>query len=133
MNNLTNFFRLVSDETRLRLLMILSEKELCVCELCHILSLSQPKVSRHLARLRDMGLVQTKREGQWIFYDLKLEDPLIRDIIKLIKDNMAKYDLLRKDWERLNVLIQDNKLCERVETTDSVEKSMEIRDTELEG
>jgi len=66
-----NLFRILSDGTRLRSLMLLVEHtELCVCELTHALELSQPKISRHLAQLRDAGLVQDRKEGLWVYYRL---------------------------------------------------------------
>jgi len=72
----TDFFKQLCDETRLRCLMLmLSEGELCVCELTHALGLSQPKISRHLAQLRQNGLVQDRRAGQWIHYRLHDELP----------------------------------------------------------
>lgn len=59
----------LSDETRLRLLLLLaSEGELCVCELTHALGQSQPNISRHLALLREIELVMDRREGIWIHY-----------------------------------------------------------------
>lgn len=62
-------FLMLSDETRLRALMLLAaEQELCVCELTHALDVSQPKISRHLAQLRECGLLQARREGQWMYY-----------------------------------------------------------------
>jgi len=65
------FFQLLSDETRLRCLMLMqAEGELCVCELTHALGLVQPKISRHLATLRDAGVVSDRRQGQWIYYQL---------------------------------------------------------------
>jgi len=65
------FFQLLSDDTRLRsLLLIHQEGELCVCELVHALGVIQPKVSRHLAALRDYGVVADRRSGQWIYYRL---------------------------------------------------------------
>ena len=61
--------KLLSDQTRLRSLMLLmQEGELCVCELTHALDLIQPKISRHLAALRDTQVVIDKRAGQWIYY-----------------------------------------------------------------
>lgn len=64
-------FHLLSDSTRLRcVLLMASEGELCVCELTHALEMIQPKISRHLALLREAGLVTTRRQGQWIFYRL---------------------------------------------------------------
>jgi ArsR family transcriptional regulator len=59
-----------ADETRLRILNLLSDGELCVCDLMAILKVPQPKVSRHLAYLRRHDLVNTKRDGQWIYYSL---------------------------------------------------------------
>ena len=68
------FFHLLSDETRLRCLMLMQvEGELCVCELIHALDVIQPKISRHLAMLRDAGLVSDRRQGQWIYYQIHPE------------------------------------------------------------
>lgn len=70
------FFQLLSDETRLRCLLLMqTQGELCVCELIHALGLIQPKVSRHLATLRDAGVVQDRRQGQWIYYQLHPDLP----------------------------------------------------------
>lgn len=63
------FFRALSDATRLRCLMLMQRYgELCVCELTHALELSQPKISRHLAALRDARVVSDRRDGLWVFY-----------------------------------------------------------------
>jgi len=77
MTILTNeFFQLLSDDTRLRCLLLMqSEGELCVCELIHALNVIQPKVSRHLALLRDAGVVSDRRQGQWVYYQLHDELP----------------------------------------------------------
>jgi len=72
----SQFFQLFSDDTRLRsLLLMQQEGELCVCELVHALSVIQPKVSRHLAALRDAGVVIDRRQGQWIYYRLHPDLP----------------------------------------------------------
>lgn len=72
----TQFFQLLSDDTRLRsLLLMQQEGELCVCELVHALGIIQPKVSRHLAALRDVGVVLDRRQGQWIYYQLHPDLP----------------------------------------------------------
>ncbi len=64
-------FKCLGDETRLMLTLLLHrEGELCVCEMTHALDLSQPKVSRHLAELRRCGLLDDRREGQWVYYCL---------------------------------------------------------------
>jgi len=69
-------FRALADETRLRAVVLLhGEGELCVCELTEALAISQPKMSRHLATLRDNALVRGRREGFWIHYRLAPELP----------------------------------------------------------
>jgi ArsR family transcriptional regulator, arsenate/arsenite/antimonite-responsive transcriptional repressor len=71
-----SLFLMLSDETRLRALMLLAaEQELCVCELTHALAVSQPKISRHLAQLRETGLLQARREGQWMYYRIQPDLP----------------------------------------------------------
>jgi ArsR family transcriptional regulator len=70
------FFSALSNEVRLRCLMLLvEEKELCVCEFTYALGLAQPAVSRHLALLREAGIVQDCRDGLWIHYRLHPELP----------------------------------------------------------
>jgi ArsR family transcriptional regulator len=69
-NAVNLIFRAFSDRTRLRILSLLRDGELCVGDLVEVLKVSQPKVSRHLAYLRKAGLVQTRESGLWIFYRL---------------------------------------------------------------
>jgi ArsR family transcriptional regulator len=66
-----DLFRALADPTRLRCLLLLAEHdELCVCEFTHALDETQPKISRHLATLREAGIVSDRRAGQWIHYRL---------------------------------------------------------------
>jgi ArsR family transcriptional regulator, arsenate/arsenite/antimonite-responsive transcriptional repressor len=70
------FFRILGDLTRLRVIALLSrEGELCVCELTHALGEIQPKISRHLALLREAEVVLDRRQGQWIYYRINPELP----------------------------------------------------------
>lgn len=70
------FYKCLADETRLScLLLIQQEQELCVCELTEALQQSQPKISRHLAQLRQVGVLQDRRQGQWVFYQLHADLP----------------------------------------------------------
>lgn len=70
-------FKALSDDTRLRLMVLLQQHgELCVCDLMQALALSQPKVSRHLARLRADGLLLAEKRGQWVYYRLQQPLPL---------------------------------------------------------
>jgi len=74
--NANTFFSALANDIRLRCLVLMQLKgELCVCELTHALNLSQPMISRHLALLRETGLVDTRRAGQWMYYSLHAELP----------------------------------------------------------
>ena len=100
MDNLMNYFKLLSDETRLRIMVILFHGEFCVCQLTGITGISQPNVSKHLARLRDMGLVKDERKEQYIFYSLNIKDKVFEDILIKIVDNIDNYPTLRLDIEK---------------------------------
>jgi len=73
MNELVNFFKILSDQTRFDLLMLLLSREMCVCELVDQLQLSQSLISHHLYHLKVAGLVKMRREGTWIFYSVDHE------------------------------------------------------------
>ncbi|CNE20654.1 metalloregulator ArsR/SmtB family transcription factor [Yersinia mollaretii] len=65
------FFKLLSDETRLSILLLLRETgELCVCDITTAIQEAQPKISRHLAMLRESGVLLDRREGKWVYYRL---------------------------------------------------------------
>ncbi len=70
MQQAVEMFKALGDETRLRILNLLTEREVCVCDIVDILQEGQSKISRHLAVLRHAGLVDGRREGMWVFYRL---------------------------------------------------------------
>jgi ArsR family transcriptional regulator len=97
------FFKMLADRTRMRALMLMqSEDELCVCELTHALKLSQPKISRHLAQLREAGLVRVRREGLWMYYQI---NPALPDwalaILKNALTGSEQDKAFRQDHTRL--------------------------------
>ncbi|HKK55761.1 metalloregulator ArsR/SmtB family transcription factor [Marinobacter sp.] len=94
-------FKALGDELRLAALMLIREqKKLCVCELTEALDIPQPKASRHLATLRDAGLLDTERQGQWVFYSLSPRLPhwLLRVLDETAEGNPT---LIRTELERL--------------------------------
>ena len=97
----TDVFKCLADETRARIaLLVTLEQELCVCELTAALQLAQPKISRHLALLRSCGLLEDRRNGQWVYYRLHPQLPeWVREVLKRTLDSNAEW--LRPDVQRL--------------------------------
>ncbi|WP_066499516.1 ArsR/SmtB family transcription factor [Abyssisolibacter fermentans] len=103
MDELNKFFKMLSDQNRLRIMIVLYYQELFVCEICGILELSQPKVSKHLTKLRDMGFVKDCRKEQFVSYRLNLQDPVLSSIIEKIAQNIENYPQLKKDVEKIKL------------------------------
>lgn len=97
------FFKCLSDDTRLRCVTLLQkEGKLCVCELTAALALSQSKISRHLASLRQCGLLLDSREGQWVYYQINPTLPdwastLLKNALEAVESSV----LFNIDLERL--------------------------------
>lgn len=70
--SITDIFKTLSDPTRLRILMLLTKGELCICDITEVLNLPQSTVSRQMARLKLFGLVTNRRRGKWVYYKLKI-------------------------------------------------------------
>ncbi len=101
-----DLFALLSDDTRLRCLLLLQkEKELCVCELNHIIGGMQPKISRHLALMRQSGLVLDERKGQWVYYQLNPHlEKWVKEILSTTFDNLKKSEPFCSDLKKLEGL-----------------------------
>lgn len=95
-------FKTLSDPIRLRLLNLLAEEQVCVCDLHGTLGLDQPKVSRHLAQLRRAGLVEAERDGKWMHYRLARQgDPLVRNVLEGLRAWMQQHRGLSSERGRL--------------------------------
>ena len=95
-------FQALGDPTRLRILGLLLAGEVCVCHIHESLGISQPKASRHLAYLRRTGLVETRREGLWVYYRLAdSRDALIRTIREVVTHTLGHLTTVRRDAARL--------------------------------
>lgn len=95
-------YKNLADDTRLRcLLLILSQHELCVCELISALEVSQPKVSRHLALLKSAGLIVGRKQKQWVFYRLSPSLPSwVKQTLSLTLDNNS--EVIQPNLQLLN-------------------------------
>jgi ArsR family transcriptional regulator len=100
------FFKMLADSTRLRSLMLMqAEGELCVCELTHALNLSQPKISRHLAHLREAGVLVARRNGTWMNYRINPDlQPWALDVIQVTLDGVRHSEPFISDSNMLEVM-----------------------------
>ena len=103
MRDTIKVFKALSDETRLRILNILLERECCVCEVMQALDISQTRASRNLAALLDAGFLKLRRDGLWSLYSIDREgmksylNDLVQAVVKALEGNPA----LSLDRERL--------------------------------
>ena len=112
MKELAKLFKAMSDETRLRILHLLTYGELCVCDLMEVLSLPQSTISRHMAYLKNTGLVNDRRDGVWVHYSLAKPKNNIHYLqLKSLQDAFKEYKELRRDIKNLS-MFQKHKRCE---------------------
>ena len=105
MEQLAQFFKALSDETRLRIVMLLTQGELCVCDLMVVLDEPQSKISRHLAYLKLSGITGSKRVGVWMHYWIKdsLDEPY-KSQISLLKERLLNLPQFQEDIEKMLAL-----------------------------
>lgn len=100
--NMELFFLALADRTRLRLLSLIGEDEVCVCFFVEVLQTNQPKISRHLAYLRRAGLVSARREGKWMHYRLSPpSEPHAKQIFEQVMTWLKDDRETQKDHSRL--------------------------------
>lgn len=99
--NIERFFQALGDNTRLRLLNLMGDQEICVCYFVEILGQGQPKISRHLAYLRSAGIVEARRDGKWMHYRIVMPPNIgaaevLRQTLAWLKDERSmQADLVR--------------------------------------
>jgi len=102
MEQVVQFFKALSDEIRLRIVMLLTYGELCVCDLMEILGEPQSKISRHLAYLKHSGITESRRVGVWMHYRLKdSQNGIFKAQIEFLKEKLSGMPQFRADRERL--------------------------------
>jgi ArsR family transcriptional regulator len=114
LRDLVKVFKALSDETRIRLLKLLQQRELCVCELVQALNMTQSRVSRNLGILKDAGLVKDRRDGLWVHYSLndmsfnKHAGP----VLKLLRDWANNDEAVLRDLEGLSNAVRLSEVSE---------------------
>ncbi|HEU4765897.1 MAG TPA: metalloregulator ArsR/SmtB family transcription factor [Pyrinomonadaceae bacterium] len=96
------FFRALADGTRLRIINLIGDQEVCVCFFVEILKTNQPKISRHLAYLRRAGIVAARREGVWMHYRIATpQDENAAQVLAAVREWLAKDTSMQQDRLRL--------------------------------
>ncbi len=115
-----NVTKALSDENRVRVLMMLSQGELCVCQLIEMLGLAPSTVSKHMFILRQAGLVQARKDGRWVYYRLPDKDSAteVQQALNWLKGSLAKDRQIQADARILKKVSKMNKaeLCKRYKT-----------------
>ena len=116
MQDLIKAMKALSDETRLRILRVLLERECCVCEVMRALDISQSRASRNLGILQDAGFLQVRRDGAWMLYSIDWESAnrYTTSLAKLLKESLVSNEVLEQDREKLNraVRVGRKALCQ---------------------
>ena len=100
--SLDRLFRALADPTRLRLLNLVADREICVCYFVEILRMGQPKISRHLAYLRKAGIVTARRDGKWMHYRLAIpKDEVAASILRETLRHLRAKPRMLRDLSRL--------------------------------
>ena len=104
---LTDVYAALADPTRLRILSLLSEDEICVCHIHASLDVPQPTASRHLAYLRRSGLVEARRDGSWMHYRLaRIDNPVVAAVLKSALHALTHTTIAGKDERRLHATLK---------------------------
>lgn len=100
MSNIVEFMKALSDETRLRIINLLYDGELCVCDIMEVLNITQAKASRHLGVLRRAGLVTDRKSAQWVYYTI-VRNEGIKFIDSIVFDHLRQAGLYSADLKNL--------------------------------
>ena len=106
----------LADETRVRVLLALADRELCVCEIIELLELAPSTVSKHMSILRQAGIVEGRKNGRWTYYRLVGRDAPqeVRTAIEWVRESLSNDSRVRADAQRVTQMVESRvDACER--------------------
>lgn len=112
MDKITNLFKILSDETRLRMVLLMYQEQLCVCEISGVLEAPQPRVSKNLSKLRDLNLVDDERKERYVFYTLRKDNKILNKILDDILNNIEEYPQIVADRDKLKDKDKFSSICD---------------------
>ncbi|MBI5590256.1 MAG: winged helix-turn-helix transcriptional regulator [Deltaproteobacteria bacterium] len=113
MKNTLSLLKALSDQNRLRVVAaLLSTHEICACQIKELLKITGATVSRHLALLIRAGLVDSRKEGRWVYYRLRKDRPDVKALISWLKQEIGNADVVKAD----RLMLDETGSCELIET-----------------
>ncbi len=115
MQNVIKALKALSDETRLRILNLLLERECCVCEVMQALAISQTRASRNLSSLHNAGFLKLRKDGLWSLYSINQEDmkECLSDLVKAVQKGLEGNKVVAQDRELLKKSVRIGPGCAR--------------------
>jgi len=113
MRNLVKVFKTLSDPNRIRILKMLEERPLCVCEITDVLQLANSTVSKHLSLLRDVDFILDEKEGKWVNYYLNKvqSDEYVKRLLPLIEQWLPEDEIIINDRKKVKTVDRNNMCC----------------------
>lgn len=107
----TKFFKALGEPTRIKILKLLADRELCVCELMEVLDMNQPRISQHLRVLKEAGIIKERKQAQWSYYSLCCDDfrEFTQAFIVFIEEDLKNIGELTGEYQRLAIRTADQK------------------------
>ncbi|MFQ6007417.1 MAG: ArsR/SmtB family transcription factor [Candidatus Zixiibacteriota bacterium] len=117
MRHILAITKALSDESRVRVLMALKSKELCVCQIIELLHLAPSTVSKHMAILKQAGLVEADKNGKWVYYRLACEHAprAVTEAIHWAEKHLVSETIIKQDAENLKTILKHNpvEICKK--------------------
>ena len=103
-------FKIFADKNRLRIFKLLEQRKMCVCELAYVLEVTQPSISRHLKKMKDVGLIDTEQDGFWTNYFLRKGNKSHESVLCCVKSLLKDDAVIKNDFKKMK-RIDRSKLC----------------------
>ncbi|NOZ62314.1 MAG: winged helix-turn-helix transcriptional regulator [Calditrichaeota bacterium] len=127
MDELSELFKALGDKNRLRIINLLKQRSLCVCEITEILKLAPSTVSRHLSILKNIGIIKDKKDRKWVNYSLNVcyDNVLITVLMPLILSQLKTDSQAENDWEKLEKMDR-NFVCKSKDSLAAISNNIEM-------
>lgn len=110
MQQFVNIAKALSDETRVRILLCLRRKPMCVCQIVELCGLAPSTTSKHMSILKQAGLVDSRKDGRWVYYSLPGDDapPLVHEAIAWARQALQRDKTIMQDAKTLRVILNED-------------------------